>query len=143
MQSRSIGWAGLFFLVLSSWLFLGCGGGENSTKIRPNEPSFQESDDKTTFMGLQVFGPMKSVFQGFDADRFKSFGCGTCHLAGNNKDYKMPSGIFPMDPNNMPKEDDPTYGKTVKFMKEKVLPKMKEILNDNSLTCFSCHGKKS
>ena len=141
-RNRSVRFVGLAGLALFALLSFACGGGSTSTKVDPNQPSFRESTDKKTFMGTKVFGPMGAKFKEFDATRFASFGCQTCHRDGNNADYKMPSGIFPMDPNNMPTVDDPGLGKTVKFMTETVLPTMKTILNDSTLTCFSCHGTK-
>lgn len=99
---------------------------------------------KLTFMGTKVYGPMQTMFAEHNSDRYGDgkFQCETCHGAdASDKKYAMPNGVFPMDPNNVPTEDDPTYGATVKFMKEQVMPKMKELLGIE-MTCFSCHATK-
>lgn len=134
---RQVWWKGMVVALI--FVVVGCGG----TTEPPKEKTFKQltSDEKLVFMGTKVFAPLKGLFQTHNAERYKSFACGTCH-GQNHSNYKMPSGIFPMDPANPLKDDDATYGKSVVFMKQQVLPKMKELLQDNSLTCFTCHGKK-
>lgn len=145
-SKRSWLWVGCL-LWISSGLWLGCGvtptQNQNQNNQNNQERKFKDltHDEKLVFMGTKVFGTLKGLFQTHNATRYASFACETCHGQNNNQ-YKMPSGIFPMDPANPLKDDDATYGKTVVFMKQQILPKMKELLQDDTLTCFTCHGKK-
>lgn len=144
--NRLVGMLGLVCLVAVS---TACGGGgeTNNNNNANTEPKFKdlEYSDKLTFMGTKVFDKFKDMFIAHDKARYTgNWSCETCHgKDGTANKYKMPGGsLFPLDPNNPIAEDDPTYGATVKFMKEKVLPEMKTLLQDDTLTCFTCHSKK-
>lgn len=99
-------------------------------------------NERLEFMGTKVFSPMKELFQTYDAKRFKNFSCKTCH--GTDPDsikYKMPNGIYPLNPKDTAKEDQAM----VQFMKEKVMPELHKIMATSGYTklaCTSCHVKK-
>ncbi|TNE50575.1 MAG: hypothetical protein EP343_07770 [Deltaproteobacteria bacterium] len=140
----------VFLLVGLVAVSVACGGSDTSNNTNNNantEPKFKDLgySDKLTFMGTKVFDTFKDMFIAHDKARYTdNWSCVTCHgKDGTANKYKMPGGgLFPMDPNNPIAEDDATYGAAVKFMKEKVLPEMKKLLQDDTLTCFTCHSKK-
>lgn len=155
MKLSVVRFVGVVLLSLSVGFVAACGGGgDNNSNTNANAnnntstgTAFKDLsyDDKLTFMGTKVFPEFKKLFVAHDEARYKdNWSCATCHGAdGTANKYKMPSAtLFPLDAANPISEDDPKYGKTVKFMKEKVLPEIKKMLGDDTLTCFTCHAKK-
>ena len=99
-------------------------------------------DEKRKVMVDKVMPAMKPLFQAYNAQAYAKFGCKTCHGANAAAaEFKMPNGIKPLDPTNMPSSTsaDPQIAQAAKFMAEQVVPKMSEILG-TPVTCFSCHG---
>ena len=110
---------------------------------------------KKTYMKTAVTPRMKTVFQGFDAKKFKTFDCETCHgkdAAGRK--FKMPSpDIHPLP--NKPEgfqaklKTEPTWPKWTKFMAEEVEPAMGKLLAvpvfdpkkpvEGAFSCAACH----
>jgi hypothetical protein len=111
-------------------------GGDTSTSDELTWQAMSDSE-KSAYMAGVVLPAMRDVFQGYDAERYAEFSCDTCHTSGG--DYSMPSqdlagywaeGEFPG-----PDTTDPG----AKFMHEEVLPKMAELLDDDSPSCTGCH----
>jgi len=105
--------------------------------------------EKKTIMQTKILPIMQGMFQKFDKARYSGKGqlhCQTCH--GESKtdgpfDFSKPSSLYPLDPKNMPRMDDPDPKKAamVRFMYMSVLPEMKRLLDRPDLTCFGCHAK--
>lgn len=130
----------MVFFAFSSVLVVACG---------PTEIPFREKsyDEKLNIMGVKVFPELKKMFEEFDSKKYANFSCKTCHGEGHDK-YKMPGKIVALDPNNIPKNDDKDarLAKYSKFMREKVQPKVAELLGmkagPDGIGCFTCHAKK-
>ncbi|TNE49876.1 MAG: hypothetical protein EP343_10095 [Deltaproteobacteria bacterium] len=100
-------------------------------------------------MKRDVHPQMWLMFRRFSErfDNMANFHCGTCHGQTDkpeNPDFAKPSTLFPLDPNNMPTQNDcnPKTAAMVKFMEEQVTPAMRILVQNDQLDCFSCHAKK-
>jgi hypothetical protein len=102
---------------------------------------------KANFMQHEFFPQMLRLFQNYHSayGREKEFHCQTCHgrSKDDDTDFTKPSLLSPLNPKNMPTKQDPNprRARITRFMIEQVLPMAKRILNNNELTCFSCHAK--
>jgi hypothetical protein len=110
---------------------------------------------KKVYMKDAVVPTMKPIFQAFDAKKFKTVDCRTCHGEdGPGRKYKMPSnGIRPL-PNSKEGFEaklkaEPTWPKWTEFMTQKVEPAMGKLLAipvfdpkkpaEGTLSCANCH----
>jgi len=52
--------------------------------------------------------------------------------------------VPPLDPDRMPRVDskDAEEAKIARFMTDKVVPQMKQLMGTSHVTCFSCHPRK-
>ena len=126
-------------------------GGLGAPKIPWKDKSREQ---RLEYMGLFVLDKMGALFAEWRPDEYAAKGawrCQTCHGEGFDKppvDFHMPRVAFPLDP------DDPV-GKAMqynadatKFMVEKVVPTMAELLSEKPMSeggtfgCFRCHPKK-
>ena len=110
---------------------------------------------KRAYMKSAVVPTMKPIFQAFDAKKFKTFNCATCHGDdGADRKYKMPSnGIHPLPGSKEAFEaklkTEPTWPKWTEFMSQKVEPAMGKLLDvavfdpkqpvEGALSCANCH----
>jgi len=110
---------------------------------------------KRAYMKVAVLPTMKPVFQEFDAKKFKSFTCETCHgKDGADRKFKMPSnGIHPLPGTKEGFEaalkTEPTWPKWTEFMSQKVEPAMGKLLDipvfnpqkpvEGAFGCNRCH----
>ncbi len=103
-------------------------------------------------MGIYVLPRMEKLFKEWRPDDYAKFRCQTCHGEKFDKppvDFHMPRVAFPL------KADDPIGGamkydeEATRFMMEKVLPTMAELLGEKpydqktgqGFSCFRCHPK--
>lgn len=114
-------------------------------------------EQRLEYMGLFVLDPMGKLFAGWKPDEFSAenaFRCQSCHGENFDKppvDFHMPRVAFPLLP------DDPIGGAmkydpvATKFMVDKVVPTMAELLGEEpydpatgkgTFGCFRCHPKK-
>ena len=110
---------------------------------------------KKAFMKTAVTPAMKPIFQAFDAKRFKTFNCETCHgKDGSDRKYKMPSNDIHPLPNTPAAfeamlKTEPTWPKWTEFMAQKVEPAMGKVLDvpvfdpkkpvEGTFSCGNCH----
>jgi mono/diheme cytochrome c family protein len=109
-------------------------------------------EQKATFMKETVVPTMKPIFQAFNAEKFGTFNCMTCHGPGAKEGkFDMPNPDLP----RLPKPEDfmayaqlPEHAPWVKFMAEEVKPQMAKLLqmseydfktNTGDFSCGSCH----
>ncbi len=102
--------------------------------------------DRHATMTFTVLPNMARLWQSFDHDPWPDVRCTTCH--GDNAEviaYRMPSDAVPaLDPSHMPRADSPDAdeAKVTRFMTDKVVPEMNELMGTTRVTCFSCHARK-
>jgi hypothetical protein len=110
---------------------------------------------KKAYMKEAVMPAMKPVFQTFDAKKFKTFECQTCHgQDGPDRKYKMPSNDIQPLPNSKEGfeaklKTEPTWPKWTEFMGKKVEPAMGKLLDvsvfdpqkpvKGAFSCNACH----
>lgn len=91
-------------------------------------------------MTWSVLPAMARAFQHADQRDTPSLTCRTCH--GDDaeaRSYAMPSRrLLPLDPAAVPTA---TSSQRAKFMHEIVVPRMRELTDDPTLGCFSCHPR--
>lgn len=132
--------------------------GEAATKVvGPPDVAWKDMTfpQRKAYMKVAVVPKMKTVFQAFDAKKFKTFTCETCHgKDGADRKYKMPShDIHPLP--NTPEgfeakmKAEPTWPKWTKFMSGEVEPAMGTLLAipvfdpkkpvEGAFSCAACH----
>ena len=85
------------------------------------------------FMRKVVLPKAKAIFQEHDAEAYAEFSCGTCHGDKDNG-FRMPAYLPPLtEPLLSKKATD------AKFMDEKVVPLMSELLGSDVFDCVNCH----
>jgi len=110
---------------------------------------------KRAYMKGTVLPTMRPIFQAFDAKKFKTVDCQTCHGEdGATRKYKMPSnGIHPLPGTKEAFEAklkaEPTWPKWTEFMSQKVEPTMGKLLGvpvfdpnkpaAGTFSCANCH----
>ena len=110
---------------------------------------------KKAYMKAAVMPTMKPILQAFDAKKFKTVNCQTCHGDdGPDRKYKMPSnGIHPLPGTKESFEaklkTEPTWPKWTEFMSQKVEPAMGKLLDvpvfdpkkptPGTFSCANCH----
>jgi hypothetical protein len=110
---------------------------------------------KKVYMKEAVEPTMKPIFQAFDAKKFKTFDCGTCHgKDGVKRKFKMPSNDIHPLPNTKEAFEaklkaEPTWPKWTDFMAKQVEPAMGKLLDvpvfnpqkpvEGAFSCGKCH----
>lgn len=110
---------------------------------------------KKAYMKKAVVPAMKPIFQAFDAKKFKTVNCETCHGAdGADRKFKMPSNDIQPLPNSeagfkAKLAAEPTWPKWTDFMANKVEPAMGKLLDvpvfnpkkpeKGAFSCGNCH----
>jgi hypothetical protein len=133
------------------------GRSANAKLVGPPEVAWKDMKfaQRRKYMKEAVTPKMKTVFQAFDAEKFKTFNCETCHgKDAADRKYKMPSpDIHPLP--NTPEafqakmKVEPTWPKFTKFMAEEVEPAMGKLLDvavfdpkkpvEGAFSCQACH----
>src|SRR3954470_20869049 len=110
---------------------------------------------KKSYMKVAVTPTMKPIFQAFDAKKFKTVNCETCHgRDGADRKFKMPSNDIKPLPNTpegfqAKLKAEPTWPKWKEFMAQKVEPAMGKLLDlpvfdpkkpvEGAFSCGACH----
>ena len=153
-------------LVVSS-----CGGGGGDTEAEPvaDATSGQEApaedvvpsppmefddmahEDQLAWMQDEVVPHMTTMFQEFDAERYASVNCATCHGPGAIEgEFDMPSNSLPALPaTGTPEQQQMVdqYTEMATFMFQEVLPTMQTLLGEEAFdeetghgfSCYACH----
>lgn len=120
----------------------------------PADMAFKDMtvEQRTVFMKQTVLPAMQTLFQEFDAKKFATFNCKTCHgKSADDGTFKMPNPNLP----RLPKPEDfmayakePEHAPWVEFMAMKVKPQMAKLLkmsefdpqtNTGDFSCGACH----
>lgn len=125
--------------------------------VGPPEVAWKDMtyEQKKSYMKVTVVPTMKPIFQAFDAKKFKTVDCRTCHgKDGTDRKYKMPSNDIRPLPNSKEGFEaklkaEPTWPKWTEFMTQKVEPAMGKLLAvpvfdpkkpvEGALSCANCH----
>lgn len=138
------------------WVSSGAGRARGETTAAPSgawkDMTFQQ---KKAYMKKAVVPAMKPIFQAFDAKKFKTVNCETCHGAdGADRKFKMPSNDIKPLPNSeegfkAKLKSEPTWPKWTDFMANKVEPAMGKLLDvpvfdpkkpvKGAFSCNNCH----
>jgi hypothetical protein len=104
---------------------------------------------KSVFMEKRVVPKMGTLFSQFDAKDFSKVTCQTCHGArAKSGDFKMPNADLPkLSPADKFKKHFDAKPEMTKFMMEKVVPEMADLLSTQPYNpethqgfgCFGCH----
>jgi len=121
-------------------------------QIAWKDMTFQQ---QKAYMKAAVLPTMKPIFQAFDAKKFKTVNCATCHGEdGADRKFKMPSNdIHPLPNTGAAFEamlkTEPTWPKWTEFMSGKVEPAMGKLLAvpvfdpkkpvKGTFSCGNCH----
>jgi len=106
-----------------------------------------DDDQRRDFMTCEVMPALMPMFQEFDAEKYASFGCVTCH--GEDRaavNFEMPNGLVELDIGDFPfsSHPDPETAAFGEFMESEVLPAMADLLgrstNFNDPDFFGCYG---
>jgi len=110
-------------------------------------------EQRTDWMGTQVFPKMRAAFSGFDSERFSDFTCQTCHGERMEiDDFKMPSSsLYALSRKDTLEKARSYDAKATEFMLKTVLPEMATLLDTEpydrekkaGLSCFGCHPVES
>jgi hypothetical protein len=144
--------AALALLLIPSGLRLAWGKPVGPPEVAWKDMTFAQ---KKAYMKAAVTPTMKPIFQAFDAKKFKTFNCETCHgHDGADRKFKMPSNdIHPLP--NTPEafqaklKTEPDWPKWTEFMAQKVEPAMGKLLDvpvfdpknpvKGAFSCGNCH----
>jgi hypothetical protein len=112
-------------------------------------------EQKKAYMKDAVTPTMKPIFKAFDAKKFKTVNCATCHGEdGADRKFKMPSNDIHPLPNTKEGfeaklKTEPTWPKWTEFMAQKVEPAMGKLLDipvfdpkkpvEGAFGCNRCH----
>jgi len=155
MQNRflpALAIAALALLSIPSGVPAAWGKTLGPPEVAWKDMTFQQ---KKAYMKAAVTPAMKPVFQAFDAKKFKTFNCVTCHGAdGVERKFKMPSNDIRPLPNTPEAfqaklKAEPTWPKWTEFMAQKVEPAMGKLLDvpvfdpknpvKGTFSCANCH----
>lgn len=127
------------FALIGALALTGCDKDTEEDSGVDAAPTWAEMDaeQKGAYMATDVSPAMAAIFQGYDAEAYADFSCDTCHTDGGDK--SMPSEDLSGYWEEFPGPDTTDPG--AKFMHEEVLPKMKELLDDDSFSCAGCHAE--
>jgi mono/diheme cytochrome c family protein len=146
--------AALVLLVVSSPSGVRVAQGKT---VGPPEVAWKDMTfkQKKAYMKAAVEPTMKPIFQTFDAKKFKTFNCATCHgKDGVERKFKMPSNDIHPLPNSKEAfeaklKTEPTWPKFTEFMAKQVEPAMGKLLDvpvfdpakpvEGAFSCGACH----
>ena len=143
---------GLFLIAAPAGVRLAQGKAVGPPQVAWKAMTFEQ---KRAYMKATVAPTMKPIFQAFDAKKFKTFDCRTCHGEdGAERKYKMPSNDIHPLPNSKEGfeaklKTEPTWPKWTEFMAKQVEPAMGKLLDvptfdpakpvKGAFSCANCH----
>jgi hypothetical protein len=146
-------------IVVAVLAFTACGGSSKTTTepAKPDKPLVWKDMDleqRTTYMKDIVLPRAKDLFVAFDANKYASMDCATCHGDGvKDGSFEMPNPKIKPLPNSEEAfmawvSKEPEAGKYAEFMATKLQPLMGELLQETvfdpktmtgELSCHTCH----
>ncbi|MBK8410946.1 MAG: hypothetical protein IPL19_23660 [Sandaracinaceae bacterium] len=148
------------WLFLASTCLTGCAApardGSDTAQVEATARRWSELDHdaRMAVMSTEVMPAARRLFQGFDAERYSSVSCGTCHgeASAARHEYAMPNpDLYPLFPTGTPQQAAMVqeHPEMVRFMHNHLLPEMQSILGADAydpetqtgFSCFSCHPR--
>jgi hypothetical protein len=142
----------LFVVVAPAGVRPAQGKAVGPPQVAWKDMTFQQ---KKAYMKEAVTPTMKPIFQAFDAKKFKTVNCETCHgKDGADRKFKMPSNDIHPLPNTKEGFEaklkvEPSWPKWTEFMAQKVEPAMGKLLDipvfdpkkpvEGAFGCNRCH----
>ena len=143
---------GLFLIAAPAGVRLAQGKAVGPPQVAWKAMTFEQ---KRAYMKATVAPTMKPIFRAFDAKKFKTVNCETCHgRDGADRKFKMPSNDIHPLPNTKEGFEaklkaEPTWPKWTEFMAQKVEPAMGKLLDvpvfdpkkpvEGAFSCGKCH----
>lgn len=145
-------------LVLISGGALGCApprDGSEGAEVEAQARRWSELDHdaRMAVMSTEVLPAARRLFQGFDAERYASVGCTTCHGEdAAERAWAMPNpSLYALHPTGTPEQRAMVeeFPEMVRFMHNHLVPEMQQILGADDydatartgFSCFSCHPR--
>jgi hypothetical protein len=126
----------------------GPGGGGAGEEV----PWPQKTRSQRMMYMREVVAPeMNKVFVAYDGERFKDFGCPTCHGENMQKvGFKMPNDLPALASEGTLQKARAHNAKITDFMQQRVVPRMAELLHSKpgpesgsgAFDCFDCHPRQ-
>lgn len=114
-----------------------------SPALEPGAWAAMDFDARKQFMATVVVPRVAPLFREFDAERFAAVGCRTCHGSGAKAgDFKLPNADLPVLHSEALKNPPEELQPMLAFMRERLKPKMAELLGmeeSSSFKCGTCH----
>jgi hypothetical protein len=135
-------------------LLCACGGAQHGAAAGAGEdvPWPQKTRPQRMQYMREVVAPeMNKVFVAYDGERFKDFGCPTCHGENMQKvGFKMPNDLPALTSEGTLEKAHARDAKMTDFMEQRVVPKMAELLHSKpgpasgsgAFDCFDCHPRQ-
>lgn len=141
-----------FMLTLALPLALAACGGEdtdnnNNNNTAPLGWADLDAAARGAYMASDVLPRMTTVFQEFDATKYPSLTCDTCHVGSTTNGFTMPNPDLP----KLPMDLGPVFTSSpavANFMAMQVVPEMAALLElepfdpatgTGDISCFTCH----
>ena len=117
----------------------------------PSEWEAMSHEEQAGWMSAEVLPRMRTMFQGYDEERYASVSCATCHGPGAaSGEFDMPTNSLPaLPPTGSPEQQQMVqqYGPMLRFMYSHVLPTMQTLVGgedydeetQEGFSCFACH----
>jgi len=124
------------------------GGGGGGEEVPWSEKTRSQ---RMHYMREVVAPEMNKVFVGYDGERFKDFGCPTCHGENMQKvGFKMPNDLPALAGEGTLEKARARDSKMTDFMEQRVVPRMAELLHSEpgpvsgsgAFDCFDCHPRQ-
>ena len=114
-----------------------------SSALDPGTWESMDFDARKHFMATVVVPQVAPLFREFDPERFAAVSCKTCHGGGAKAgDFKVPNADLPVLHSEALKNPPEDLQPMLAFMREKLKPKMAELLGmqeSSSFKCGTCH----
>jgi hypothetical protein len=137
----------MWMLIAVVFALASCGPKPSSTEpdLKDRPFDYLNQDERIAYMKEVVVPAMEPMFREHDPEKFKDFGCRTCHGDSVDSDtYTMPNEQLPKLGGDLTKQFKP---EDLDFMLTEIKPNMARLLktqewtpaDPHGLDCYTCH----